>query len=310
MLRSFFLGLSASQRARRFLMALPFATRVSRRFVAGETLDDAIRTVQTLNRKGMLVSLDHLGENVHSEADADLATQAYLDLLDRIYTTGVKSNVSLKLTQLGLDISQDVCVNNLRRILDRARERGNFVRIDMESSAYTDRTLRVFRILREEHGFKNVGVVIQAYLYRSEQDVHQLSADGANIRLCKGAYQEPPDIAFPKKADVDQNYIKLVQIYLSDEAQATGAYIGVATHDEKMIDATKTYVAEHKISKEQFEFQMLYGIRPQAQEQLVAEGYKMRVYVPYGTEWYPYYMRRLAERPANVWFIMRNFFRM
>lgn len=308
MLRSVFLYLSSAVWARRSLMALPFATRVARRFVAGETLDDAIQAVRVLNGKGILVSLDHLGENVHTEQDADRAAQAYLDLLDRIAASGVKSNVSLKLTQLGLDVSEDVCVGNMRRILQRAKDTNNFVRIDMEGSAYTERTLRIFHTLREEYSFKNVGVVVQAYLYRTEKDVRELAAEGANIRLCKGAYKEPPEAAFPVKADVDQNYIKLMQIYLTGDSRAKGAYVGVATHDDNMINATKEYASLNKIGLDQFEFQMLYGIRPQAQEQLVGEGYKMRVYVPYGKEWYPYFMRRLAERPANVWFLMKNFF--
>ncbi len=306
MFRSFFLYLSASTRTRRTLTSLPFATRLSRRFVAGETLDDAISVVRALNAKGMLVSLDHLGENVHTQADAERATQAYIDLLNRIAQAGVNSNVSLKLTALGLDISEDLCIANMRHILTCAKDTGNFVRIDMEGSAYTERTLRVFRTLRADYSFDNVGVVIQAYLYRSEQDVRQLAVEGANIRLCKGAYKEPPAVAFPEKADVDANYIKLMQLYLSDEARARGAHIGVATHDENMINATKRYVAEHNIAKDRVEFQMLYGIRPQAQQQIVADGYKMRVYVPYGTEWYPYFMRRLAERPANVWFVLRH----
>ncbi len=290
-------------------MAMPFARRMARRFVAGESLDDAIRTVQALNQKGLLVSLDHLGENVHNEADASRATQDYLDLLDRIAASGVKANVSLKLTQLGLDVGEAICINNMRRILQKAKGNNNFVRIDMENSAYTERTLKTFRTLREDYAFTNVGVVIQAYLYRSEQDVQKLAQEGANIRLCKGAYKEPPDVAFPVKADVDANYVKLMRIYLDDSARAKGAYIGVATHDDKMIDATKEFVATMHIGKDEFEFQMLYGIRPQAQAQLAAEGYKMRVYVPYGTEWYPYFMRRLAERPANVWFLARNLFR-
>jgi proline dehydrogenase len=306
MMRSVFLHLSAANWARRSLTALPFGARFARRFVAGETLDDAIRVVKNLNNKGLLASLDHLGENVHTQADSERALQAYLDLLKYISKTDVNSNVSLKLTQLGLDISEDLCLSNMRQILQCAQELHNFVRIDMESSAYTERTLRVFRTLRQD--FQNVGVVIQAYLYRSEKDVRELASEGANIRLCKGAYNEPPEVAFPKKADVDANYIRLMQIYLSEEARAAGAYVGVATHDENMIDAAKQYVAEHNIGKDRFEFQMLYGIRPQKQEQLVAEGYKMRVYVPYGTEWYPYFMRRLAERPANVWFLLRNLF--
>jgi len=282
---------------------------MARRFVAGETLDDAISTVQTLNKKGLLVSLDHLGENVHSEADASRAMQDYFDLLDRIAASRVRANASLKLTQLGLDVGEEICVNNMRRILQRAKDTNNFIRIDMEGSDYTERTLRIFRTLREEYGFNNVGIVIQAYLYRSEKDVQELADEGANIRLCKGAYKEPPTVAFPLKSDVDANYIKLMQIYLGEPAQAKGAYIGVATHDDRMITATKEFVRKREIGKDRFEFQMLYGIRPQAQEQLVAEGYKMRVYVPYGTEWYPYFMRRLAERPANIWFLTRNLLR-
>ena len=291
------------------IMAMPLATRMARRFVAGETLDDAMRTVQALNQKGLLVSLDHLGENVHTEADASRAVQDYLDLLDRIAASRVRANASLKLTQLGLDVGEEICINNMRRILQRAKDTNNFIRIDMEGSAYTERTLRVFRTLREDYGFSNVGIVIQAYLFRSEKDVQELATEGANIRLCKGAYKEPPNIAFPLKADVDANYVKLMQIYLDDSSRGTGAYIGVATHDDKMINATKQFVAARNIAKDRFEFQMLYGIRPQAQEQLVADGYKMRVYVPYGTEWYPYFMRRLAERPANVWFLAKNMLR-
>jgi proline dehydrogenase len=308
MFRSFFLYLSASARARKILMSLPFAKRVARRFVAGESLDDAIRAVRKLNEKGILVTLDHLGENVHTEADTLRAVQDYLDLLDRIASTGVNSNVSLKLTQLGLDIGEELCAANMRRILERAQQHGNFVRIDMEGSPYTERTLRVFRTLRGEYGFKNVGVVIQAYLYRSEQDMRELAAEGANVRLCKGAYMEPPDIAFPQKADVDENYVKLMQIFLDGPARAKGAYVALATHDEKMIVTAQEFAAKQNIPKGQIEFQMLYGVRPERQEQLAAEGYRVRIYVPYGSEWYPYFMRRLAERPANVWFLLRHLF--
>jgi proline dehydrogenase len=289
-------------------MSLPFAKRMARRFVAGETLDDAVAAVQSLNAKGMLVSLDHLGENVHNEADAERSTQAYLNLLDCIAVERLNSNVSLKLTALGLDVSEEICVNNMRRILQHAQEKSNFVRIDMEGTPYTERTLHIYRTLRDEYGFRNVGVVIQAYLYRSEKDVRELASEGANIRLCKGAYNEPPSLAFPQKAQVDANYIRLMQIYLDEPSRNAGAYVGVATHDEKMIAATKEYAAAHNIGKDRFEFQMLYGIRPQAQQQLVAEGYKVRIYVPYGSQWYPYFMRRLAERPANVWFLLKNLF--
>ena len=308
MFRSFFLFLSASTRACRMIMALPFATRVARRFVAGETLDDAIIAIRKLNDKGIVVTLDHLGENVHTEADATRATQAYLDLLDRIAATKVNANASLKLTQLGLDVGEDLCVGNVRRILQRAKDHGNFVRIDMEGSAYTERTLRVFHTLRDDYEFKNVGIVIQSYLYRSEKDVRDLVAEGVNIRLVKGAYKEPPDIAFPAKADVDKNFVKLMQICLGEPAHAKGAFVALATHDENILVATKKYAAKQGLTNGQVEFQMLYGIRAERQEQLAAEGYCVRVYVPYGSEWYPYFMRRLAERPANVWFLVRYLF--
>lgn len=309
MLRAFFLYLSAAVWARRVLMALPFATRVSRRFVAGETLDEAIKVTRQLNAKGMMVSLDLLGESVHNEADAARATDEYLALLQKMADTGVKAYASLKLTALGLDVAEELCVLNMRRILTRARELKLFIRIDMEGSAYTEKTLRIFRTLREDYEFSNVGIVIQSYLRRSEQDMKALAAEGASVRLVKGAYKEPAEVAFPDKADVDANYIRLMEEYLSDEARAKGAYLAVATHDDKMLEATKSYVEQHHIGHDQFEFQMLYGVRGSAQEALVAEGYQMRVYVPYGTEWHPYFMRRLAERPANVWFILKNFFR-
>ncbi|MCS6871291.1 MAG: proline dehydrogenase family protein [Anaerolineae bacterium] len=309
LMRSFFLYLARSRTARNVLMRLPGAQRMARRFVAGETLAQGIEAVRTLNAKGLLATLDHLGENVVTETDAARAMQDYLDLLDAIERSGVNTTVSLKLTQLGLDISFEVCLNNMCCILERAAHYDNFVQIDMESSAYTERTLRLYRVLRDQHGFRNVGVVIQAYLYRSFEDVRALAEEGANIRLCKGAYKEPPQVAFPNKRDVDANFVKLAEHFLSPEARARGAYIGVATHDDKMIEAVKNYAAAQGIPKDRFEFQMLYGVRGAAQQALVAEGYKVRVYVPYGTEWYPYFMRRLAERPANVWFILRNFFR-
>jgi proline dehydrogenase len=308
-MRSFFLYLARSRAARNFLMRLPAAQRVARRFVAGETIAQAIQAGRALNDKGLLATLDHLGENVVTEADAARAAQDYLDLLDAIAESGVNSDVSLKLTQLGLDISFELCLSNMRRILERAAQHGNFVRIDMESSAYTEATLRLYRALRNAHGFCNVGAVIQAYLFRSAGDVRALAAEGANIRLCKGAYKEPPTVAFSRKRDVDANFVKLAEYYLSPEARQRGAYLGVATHDDKMINAVKNYAAAQGIPKDCFEFQMLYGVRSAAQQALAAEGYKVRIYVPYGTEWYPYFMRRLAERPANVWFVLRNLFR-
>jgi proline dehydrogenase len=228
-------------------------------------------------------------------------------MIDAIAANGVRATLSLKLTQLGLNIHESLCVENLRCILERAQATTNHVTIDMESSDYTDATLKVYRAMRQE--FANVGIVIQAYLYRSEADMKALAQEGAFVRLCKGAYKEPPDRAFPDKADVDANYIRLTQLFLTPEARAAGAYLGIATHDEKMINAAKSYVSAHDVPYDTFEFQMLYGIRPRLQEQLRDDGFKMRIYAGYGTEWYPFYMRRLAERPANVWFILSNLFR-
>ena len=306
-MRAFFLWMSRSIRLRRLIMRIGFARRAALRFVAGETIDDAIAAIRTLNANGILATVDHLGENVATEADARRAAQSYVAMLDRIGKEGVKSHASLKLTQLGLDIGDEFCRENVACVVRKAKEVGTFIRIDMESSDYTDRTLAVFRSLRRE--FDNVGIVIQSYLYRSKDDIAALCQEGASVRLCKGAYNEPPDKAFPKKADVDANYVALTRKLLSDEARARGAYGAIATHDPKMIDAAKAYAAEHNVPRKQFEFQMLYGIRRDLQQQLAKEGYTMRVYVPYGAEWYPYFMRRLAERPANVWFILRNLFR-
>ncbi len=289
-------------------MALPFARRVSRRFVAGDTLDQALDVTCKLNEKHLAVCLDLLGESVNSAAEAQVAADSYLPLLEGMATRGVEAYASLKLTALGLDIDESLGIGHLRLLLTRARELNRFIRIDMEGSAYTERTLRVFRTLRQE-GFDNLGIVIQSYLFRSETDMRGLAGESANVRLVKGAYKEPPAVAFPLKADVDANFIKLMELYLSDEARAAGARLAVGTHDEKMIAAARRYVDEHHIAKDAFEFQMLYGVRGALLESLANEGYKARVYVPYGTAWYPYFMRRLAERPANVWFIAKNFFR-
>jgi proline dehydrogenase len=307
MLRSFFLYLSQATWAKNVIMRIGPARRSAHRFVAGDTLDEAIAVVRRFNANGLEVTFDHLGESVTDEAGAQQATQAYLDILDAIAENSVRATVSLKLTQLGLDISESLCVQNLRSLLERAKATNNHVTIDMESTDYTDATLRVYRLLRQE--FDNVGVVIQAYLYRSEADMKALAQEGAFVRLCKGAYNEPPDRAFPDKADVDANYVRLTQLFLTPEARAAGAYLGIATHDEKMIDAAKAYISAHDVPYDTFEFQMLYGIRPRLQEELHDDGFRMRIYVGYGTEWYPFFMRRLAERPANVWFILSNFFR-
>jgi len=307
MLRSVFLYLSRATWAKSLITHIGPARRSAERFVAGETLPEAIEAARRLNDDGLEVALDHLGESVTDEQGAIQAAQAYLDLLDAIASSGVRATASLKLTQLGLDISEQLCLDNMRRILERAKAINNHITIDMESSDYTDSTLRVFRTLRQ--AFDNLGTVIQAYLYRSEEDMRALAAEGAFVRLCKGAYQEPPDRAFPKKAAVDANYVRLTELFLSEEARAAGAFLAIATHDEKMIAAAKAYIRAHNVPYDSFEFQMLYGVRPNLQAQLRDDGFTVRVYAGYGTEWYPFYMRRLAERPANVWFIVSNFFR-
>lgn len=307
MLRSVLLYFSEAQWAKDLVMSIGPARRSAERFVAGNTLQDGINVARELNDKGLEVTLDHLGESVTDEAGALQATDAYLDLLRAIDESGVRATISLKLTQLGLDIREDLCIDNLQRILTLARDTDNHVTIDMESTEHTDSTLQIFQSLHAE--FANVGIVIQSYLYRSEDDMHKLAAEGAFVRLCKGAYKEPPDRAFPDKADVDANFVHLTELFLSEAARANGAYLGIATHDEAMIDAAKAFVAQHNVPYDTFEFQMLYGIRPRLQEQLRDDGYKVRVYVGYGTEWYPFFMRRLAERPANLWFIASNFFR-
>jgi proline dehydrogenase len=285
-----------------------FAQRAARRFIAGERLEEAIAVVRELNAKNILATLDHLGENTTNEREAIAAADEYLKILDAVAQTGVRSEVSLKLTQMGLDISYELCLQNMRRIVERAREHKNFVCIDMESSAYTDRTLDLYETLRRE-GFDNVGPVIQAYLRRSERDVERIIEWGARVRLCKGAYQEPPEIAFPNKRDVDANYVKLLEKLFSSRAREKGVYPAVATHDEKIIRWALQYVREHQIPTDRFEFQMLYGIRRDLQIQLAQAGYRVRVYVSYGTHWYPYFMRRLAERPANVLFVVKNLIR-
>lgn len=308
MLRSLFLYLSAAQWAKTLILRLGIARRAVYRFVAGDTLDDALAVTRSLNHQGMDVTLDHLGESVFDERGAQEATTAYLDLLNAISAGDVQATVSLKLTQLGLDVRKELCLDHMRRILDCARKLDNHVTIDMESSDYTSTTLEIYRTLRSE-GYDNVGIVIQAYLYRSEADMRALAEEGAFVRLCKGAYKEPPDRAFAEKTDVDANYAHLVAAFLTADTCARGGYLGIATHDEALIRAAKEHIAAQNIPQSCFEFQMLYGIRSKLQQQLHDDGYRMRVYVPYGTQWYPYFMRRLAERPANVWFLASNFFR-
>ncbi len=305
-LRTVMLYLSQAAWARELVSVVPLAQDVAARFVAGEDIDAAITTSRSLNNQGMLVTLDLLGEHTESAADAFAARAQILDLLDEIHKQGVQANVSVKLSQLGVNIDPTLALDNMRHLLKRAAEYGNRIRIDMEDSSLTDTTLQIYRTLRDKEGFNNVGVVIQSYLYRSDDDLRQLIPEGAWIRLCKGAYAEPPHLAYPDKAETDRKFIEHMQLLLSDEARRNGVYLGMATHDERAIRATIDYARANDIPSDSFEFQLLYGIRRELQEQLVADGYRVRVYVPYGTAWYPYFMRRLAERPANLWFFISN----
>lgn len=306
-LRDTFLALSTNPAAHKMVVGFPLSRKVTRRFVAGETLDDAVRVVKKLNAAGLLATLDHLGESVVNADDARRAKDDYLVALDAIADHRLQSHVSVKLTHMGLDIDPELCLDNMRQIVGKAQQRGAFTRIDMEDSARTQITLNLFKTLREE--FDNVGIVIQAYLLRSEADMRELYAMGARVRLCKGAYKEPPDISFALKKDTDANYLKLAEIFLGGNGQSTSAHLALATHDAKIIDWAKRYIKEHNVPYDRFEFQMLYGIRSDLQRQLVQESYTMRVYVPYGSQWYPYFMRRLAEHPANVVFLASNLFK-
>ena len=306
-LRDLFLAMSTNALVRQFVVGFPLSRRVSRRFVAGETVDEAIQVVKKLRGQGIDVTFDQLGESVTNETEACASKDSYLRALDAIAASQVSSQVSVKLTQMGLDINTDLCLANLRQILKRAKQVGTLVTIDMEDSQHTQVTLNVFKTLREE--FDNVGIVLQSYLYRSEEDFKALMALGANIRLCKGAYKEPAEVAFPQKKDVDANYAKLAQLFFDSNAATNRAYLDLATHDEKIIAGAKEYVTAHNVDRTRFEFQMLYGIRSDLQRKIVADGYTMRVYVPCGTHWYPYFMRRLAERPANVIFLISNLFK-
>ena len=302
MLRALLLELAKSSRLRRWITTNQTTRRMAQRFVPGEKLTDAIEAARASNRAGMTASLDHLGEHVVTREDAERARDSYMQALEQIAAEGVEANVSLKLTHLGLDLGEEFCAAQLRRVTRRARELGNFVRVDMEGSAYVDRTLRLVKQARAESD--SVGTVIQSYLYRSEEDVRALLAIACRIRLVKGAYKEPSEFAFQRKKDVDANYVKLMKILL-----ASGIYHAVATHDPNMIEATIRFVAEQNIPKDKFEFQMLYGIRTDLQSQLARQGYRLRVYIPFGQDWFPYFMRRLAERPANLAFFAKNFLR-
>ena len=280
----------------------PLARRLATRFVAGETLEQALDVARRLKSEGITVTLDHLGESVSTLEEASAARDAYLRVLDALHASGLETNVSLKLTQFGMDISYDQCFANVEQLVQKAAGTSGFVRVDMESTEYTDRTLQLVRDLHEKYGA--VGTVIQAYLFRSRKDIESLNGSRIRVRLCKGAYLEPATVAFPEKRDVDRSYFDLSALLLDK-----GVYPALATHDEALIAEIERYATEHKIPRDAFEFQMLYGIRRDLQSRLVAEGYRLRLYVPFGRAWYPYYMRRLAERPANVFFILRNLFR-
>jgi len=301
--RSMLLQMANSKKLEAFVRGNRVSSRSASRFVAGETIQSITGPVRDLNNQGISVSLDHLGESVTTKEEVAETVAIYLSLFRHISADKLNANVSLKLTALGLDIDVQLCYDNMVRILTSAGSE-QFVRIDMEGSAYTQSTLDLFYRLWRDGGHRNVGVVIQSYLRRSEQDIEDLIAAGARVRLCKGAYKEPDELAFPDKADVDASYIRLMKRLLSD-----GVYPGIATHDPAMISATREYAASEEIAPDRFEFQMLFGIRRDLQSKLVRDGYGMRVYVPFGTHWYPYLMRRLAERPSNLWFVVKNVLR-
>lgn len=307
MLRAFFISLSESRSLRALAERSSIGRRTSSRFVAGTQVEDALRVTQNLNSAALSVSIDNLGENVTTPEEAREAAALYRQLLSQISARKLNANVSVKLTHMGLDVDPQLAYHNVGQLVAQAAslQPKNFVRVDMEGSPYTDRTLALVRELHNQPEYRGcVGAVIQSYLRRSESDVAQLLREGIRIRLCKGAYQEPAEIAFQTKSEVDANYIKLMKILLK-----SGIYHGLATHDEAIIREAQAFVVREQISKSAFEFQMLYGIRRDLQRSLVREGWGMRVYVPFGTEWYPYLMRRLAERPANVFFVAKNLFR-
>jgi len=301
MLRAGLLYLSEQPSVFKFVRSNPLAKRFASRFVAGETLDTAVQAVRELNARKISASLDLLGESVNSRDEAQQAADTAIRMLDRIAQDRLDANISVKLTQFGLDLDPAFCVTNTLRILERAQALDIFVRIDMESSAYTQRTLELVEQSLFPQYPKHVGVVVQSYLFRTADDVERLIGLGMRVRLCKGAYKEPPSVAFPDKADVDRNYVDLMQ-----KLMERGNYPGIATHDEAIIAKARAFVDGKQIARDRFEFQMLYGVRRDLQDQLVAAGYRMRVYVPFGTQWYPYLMRRLAERPANIAFILGN----
>jgi proline dehydrogenase len=304
-LRSTFIALSRNTRMRSFCERSSLGNKLSSRFVAGTDINDALVVAEAVNKQGMHVTLDSLGESVTSAAEAQKAADIYHRLLDAIAERKLDANISVKLTQMGLALDPQLAGSIATSLAEHARATDNFLRIDMEDSPVTQVTIDIVRRINARPDLRGaVGIVIQAYLYRSEADIQQLLADSIRIRLCKGAYLEPPQVAFPNKADVDANYVKLSGVLLESPV-----YHGLATHDEAMIEAAKTFAKKHSIAPGRFEFQMLFGVRRDLQRRLVADGYNVRVYIPFGREWYPYFMRRLAERPANVFFIAKNLLR-
>jgi proline dehydrogenase len=302
--RSALIWLSRQESLKDFATNFEVFKKLTTRFVAGETVDEAVKFIREINAEGGSATFDHLNESVGSSSEAQSEVREYLNILSKIDDSGINSNVSIKLTQFGLGLDPELTYKNARRVVEEAHRRGNFVRVDMEDSSVTQVTIDIFKRLREEFGLNDVGIVLQSYLRRTYSDAEKLVKLPARIRICKGAYNEPPEVAFPDKKDVDANYVRVMQLLLS-----SGIYHGIATHDPKMIDATIDFTKRDGIGKDKFEFQMLYGIRRDLQRQLARDGYNIRIYVPYGKHWYPYFMRRLAERPANVWFVMKNLFK-
>ena len=299
--RSALIWLSRQEGLKDFATSFRFFKKLTTRFVAGENIDEVIPFIRQINSENATASFDHLNESVGSAAEAEQEVLEYLNILAKIDEQRIRSNVSIKLTQFGLGLDPELAYQNARKVVVEAERRGNFVRVDMEDSSVTQVTIDIFKRLRAEFGLNTVGIVLQSYLYRTLEDAQELVKLPARIRICKGAYNEPPEVAFPEKKDVDANYIKVMQLLLG-----SGIYHGIATHDPKMIDATIEFATREGIGKEKFEFQMLYGIRRDLQHQLARDGFNIRIYVPYGKHWYPYFMRRLAERPANIWFVMKN----
>ena len=299
--RSALIWLSRHEGLKDFATNFKFFKKLTTRFVAGDTIDDVIPIIHEINAENATASFDHLNESVESATEAEREVEEYLNILARIDEHRVRSNVSIKLTQFGLGLDPELTYRNARRVVEEAQRRGNFVRVDMEDSKVTQVTIDIFKRLRAEFGLNDVGIVLQSYLYRTYADAQELVKLPARIRICKGAYFEPPEVAYADKKDVDANYVKVMKVLLS-----SGIYHGIATHDPKMIEATIDFATREGIGKEKYEFQMLFGVRRDLQRQLARDGFNVRVYVPYGKHWYPYFMRRLAERPANIWFVLKN----